>query len=62
MKNHKPTDMKRFEHFILEIDGKVNSEFECFQEALKAGLELRRKFPQSQVKLHDANKQTTGNE
>jgi hypothetical protein len=29
---------------------------------LKAGLELRQKFPQSQVKLHDANEQTTADD
>ena len=46
------------EGYVLEIDGKIESEYGTFTGALKAGLELRQKFPQSQVKLHDANEQT----
>src|ERR1017187_1323215 len=46
------------EGYVLEIDGKFESEYGTFTGALKAGLELRQKFPQSQVKLHDANEQT----
>ena len=46
------------EGYILEIDGKFESEYGTFTRALKAGLELRQKFPQSQVKVHDANEQT----
>jgi hypothetical protein len=43
------------EGYVLEIDGKFESEYGTFTGALKAGLELRQKFPQSQVKVHDAN-------
>ena len=46
------------EGFVLEIDGKFESEFGTITGALKAGLALRQKFPQSQVKVHDANEQT----
>ena len=46
------------EGYFLEIDGKFESEYGTLTEALKAGLQLRQKFPQSQVKLHDANEQT----
>ena len=46
------------EGFVLEIDGKFESEYGTFMGALRAGLELRQKFPQSQVKVHDANEQT----
>ena len=46
------------EGYVLEIDGKFESKYGTFTGALKAGLELRQKFPQSQVKLHDANEQT----
>ena len=46
------------EGYILEIDGKFESEYGTFTGALKAGFELRQKFPQSQVKVHDANEQT----
>ena len=50
------------EGYVLEIDGKFESEYGTFTGALKAGLELRQKFPQSQVKLHDANEQTPADE
>jgi hypothetical protein len=50
--SHQPKD-----GFFLEIDGKLESEYGSITGALKAGLELRQKFPESQVKLHDANEQ-----
>jgi len=50
------------EGYILEIDGKFESEYGTLTGALKAGLELGQKFPQSQVKLHDANEQTPAEE
>jgi hypothetical protein len=50
------------EGYILEIDGKFESEYGTFAGALKAGFELRQKFPQSQVKVHDANEQTPADE
>ncbi len=46
------------EGFVVEIDGKFDSEYGTFMGALRAGLELRQKYPQSQVKVHDANEQT----
>ena len=52
------TDGLSPEGFIVEIDGKFESEYGTLMGALKAGLELRQKFPQSQVKVHDANEQT----
>ena len=45
------------EGFVVEIDGKFESEYGTITEALKAGLGLRQRFPQSQVKVHDANEQ-----
>jgi hypothetical protein len=50
------------EGYVLEIDGKFESEYKTFTGALKAGLELRWKFPQSEVKVHDANQQTPADE
>jgi hypothetical protein len=50
------------EGYVLEIDGKFESEYGTLMGALKAGLELRQKFPQSQVKVHDANQQTPADE
>jgi hypothetical protein len=58
MKNDIPTNVQLCEGYILEIDGKFESEYGTLMGALKAGLQLRQKFPQSQVKLHDANEQT----
>jgi hypothetical protein len=50
------------EGYILEIDGKFESEYGSLMGALKAGLGLRQKFPQSQVRVHDANEQTLADE
>ena len=50
------------EGYFLEIDGKFESEYGTLTGALKAGLQLRQMFPQSQVKLHDANEQTPADE
>ena len=63
MKNDIPTYVVQpCEGYILEIDGKFESEYGTFMGALKAGLKLRQKFPQSQVKVHDANEQTPADE
>jgi hypothetical protein len=62
MKNDIPTNVQPCEGYILEIDGKFESEYGTLTGALKAGLQLRQKFPQSQVKLHDANEQTPADE
>lgn len=42
------------ETFVVEIDGKIKSKYEVFFEALKAGMELKRKYPHSNIKVHDA--------
>ena len=41
------------EHYVVEIDGKIKSVYEVFIEALKAGMELKQKFPHSRIKVHD---------
>jgi hypothetical protein len=41
------------ESYVLEIDGKIEAVYRIFVEALKAGMELKLKFPQSQIKVHD---------
>jgi hypothetical protein len=46
------------EGFVLEIDGKFKSEFETSEQATKAGLELKKKYPQIQVKIYDAKART----
>ena len=42
------------EGYVLEIDGKFKSQYETSDTAMKAALELKKKFPQIQVKLYDA--------
>ena len=46
--------LERTESYVIEIDGKFGSTYEFFVEALKAGLELKQKFPHSRIKVHDA--------
>jgi hypothetical protein len=41
------------EHYVVEIDGKIRSEYEIFIEALKAGMELKQQFPHSHIKVLD---------
>lgn len=47
------------EGFVLEIDGKFGSEHGTLMGVLKAGLELRQKFPRSLIKVREANEQTS---
>jgi hypothetical protein len=57
MKTNIPTISRPCEKYIVEVDGKYESEYRTFMGALRAGLELKQKFPQSQVKLQDANEE-----
>ena len=53
---------QRKEGYVVEINGKFESEYGTLMGALKAGFGLKQKFPQSQVKVHDANEQSPVNE
>ena len=53
MKPAIPNDVVTKSYVIL-IDGEVRSAYGLFVEALKAGLEMKQKFPHSQVKVQDA--------
>jgi hypothetical protein len=46
------------EGYVVEIDGKFKSEYGTSEEALKAALELKKKYPQIQVKMYDAKERT----
>jgi hypothetical protein len=46
------------EGYGLEVDGRVKSQYETAEAAAKAGLELKRKYPQIQVKVFDAKERT----
>jgi hypothetical protein len=44
----------REEGFVLLVDGIAESEYQVFAEAVKAGLKLRRLFPDRAVEIRDA--------
>ena len=44
------------ETYVVEIDGDVGSTYGIFIEALKAGMELKRKFPHSHIRVHDVDR------
>ena len=41
--------------YVVEIDGKIRSAFGIFIEALKAGMELKQRFPHSHIKVLDVH-------
>ena len=43
------------EWYVVEIDGKIGSRYGVYIEALKAGMELKQKFPLSLIKIQDAD-------
>lgn len=43
---------------VLEIDGKYKTEYQTSEDALKAGLELKKKFPFLQVYVYGAKERT----
>jgi hypothetical protein len=43
------------ESYVVEMDGNVRSVYGIFIEALKAGMELKQKFPHSHIKVHDVD-------
>jgi|HubBroStandDraft_4_1064222.scaffolds.fasta_scaffold1931691_1 hypothetical protein len=45
--------------YVLQIDGKFKSAYRRFVDALRAGLELKQVYPQSNIKVCDANEQST---
>jgi len=46
------------EGYVIEVGGKFDSEYGSFTEALKAGLGLKNKYAQAQVKVYDANERS----
>jgi hypothetical protein len=51
-------NLRPTEGYILEVDGKFKSEYESSAAAMKVGLELKKKYPQIQVKVYDAKERT----
>jgi len=54
MKNELANDLHS-ERYVVEIDGIAKSEYRVFVKALTAGLQLKQEFPNSSVKLRDAD-------
>jgi len=46
------------EGYVLEIDGKYKTEYQTSEDAMKAGLELKKRFPHIQVRVYDAKERT----
>jgi len=46
------------EGYVLEVDGKFKSEYKSAEATMKAGLELKKKYPYIQVKVYDAKERT----
>ncbi len=44
------------EYFVLQMDGRVKSGHRRFIDALRAGLQLRDRFPQHDIKVRTAQK------
>ena len=53
-----PANLRPTEGYILEVDGKFKSEYENSEAVLKAGLELKKKYPHIQVQVYDAKELT----
>jgi hypothetical protein len=54
MKSTMQNDTLATNSYVVEIDGKIKSEYGIFFEALRAGMELKQKFPHSQIRVHEA--------
>ena len=46
-----------YERYVVEMDGMAKSEYCVFVKALTAGLQLKQEFPNSRVKLRDAEEE-----
>jgi hypothetical protein len=53
-----PANLMPTEGYVIEVDGILKSEYATPDEASKAGLVLKKKFPNIQVKVYDAGKRT----
>ena len=53
-----PANVRPTEGYILEVDGKFKTEYASSEAAMKAGLELKKKYPHIQVRVYDAKERT----
>ena len=47
-----PTGMHD-ERYVVELDGQIQSRYEIYMEALKAGMKLKQKFPSCKIEVHE---------
>lgn len=55
MANFDPSVASPCAGFVVELGGEFNSEYGTLTTALRAGLELKNKYAQAQVKVYDLN-------
>jgi hypothetical protein len=53
------TNVARDECYVVEIDGEIQAKYGIFVEAVKAGLKLKQKFPDSEIKVHELTEQAS---
>jgi hypothetical protein len=53
------TNVAPDECYVVEIDGEIQSQYRIFVEAVKAGLKLKQKFPNSEIKVHELTEQAS---
>ena len=61
MKNGIATHSLHYECYVLRIDGRVNSTHRRFVDALRAGLKLKDRFPDHDIKVAVKQTEITGN-
>lgn len=45
------------ERYVVQVDGKAKSEYGQFVDAVRAGLQLKQEFPNSRIRVRDADDQ-----
>jgi hypothetical protein len=53
MQNRTATDNPPREYFFLQINGRINSMHLRYEDAVSAGLLLKRQFPHDDIKLYE---------
>jgi hypothetical protein len=43
------------EYYVLQINGRIDSVHRCYEDAMRAGLPLKRQFPQADIKVCETN-------
>jgi hypothetical protein len=62
MKNGIAAHSLHRECFVLQIDGQVKSEHRRFVDALRAGLQLKDRYPHRDIKVRAAQRVTSAEE